>query len=227
MSYGSLALQDFIDNRRNPEGVVSENSYTGAGKDGLRMNRFDREVGGGYGREFGGNSGMPMDDEQMPGTAPATSPTADGAPGASEMDVQRGIEFALSNAMQEFYPDETAGVASWAAENYPFFNAVNRNSADVFEGAQYGGPGEYVRSVPEGMGSYVEQRYNGGINGGIAPVLVESEDGTMGVEGRGDGGLMDVGMGDELGATASSVAQILAQLKGQFGTGAFGIGRGF
>ena len=49
----------------------------------------------------------------------------------------------------------------------------------------------------------------------------------MGVEGRGDGGLMDVGMGDELGATATSVAQILAQLKGQFGTGAVGIGRGF
>jgi hypothetical protein len=143
------------------------------------------------------------------------------------MDAQRGIEFALSNALQEFYPDETAGVASWAAENYPFFNPVNRNSADIFEGTQYGGPGEYVRSVPEGMGSYVEQRYTRGINGGIAPVLVESEDGTMGVEGRGDGGLMDVGMGDELGATASSVAQLLARLKGQFGTGSFGVERGF
>jgi hypothetical protein len=62
MSYGSLALQDFIDNRRNPEGIVSENYYTGAGKDGLTMNRRDREVGVGYGREFGGNTGMPMDD---------------------------------------------------------------------------------------------------------------------------------------------------------------------
>lgn len=102
---------------------------------------------------------MPMDDEQMPDTAPATSPTADGEPGATEMDVRRGINFALDNAVQDFYPDETAPVEAWAAENYPFFAPYNRSSADPFKGVQYFGPNDAVRNVPGGLGSFMGSRY--------------------------------------------------------------------
>jgi len=80
-------------------------------------------------------------------------------PGTAEMDVRRGINFALSNALQAFYPDETAPVESWAAENYPFFAPYNRSSADPFKGVQYFGPNDAVRNVPEGLGSFLGVRY--------------------------------------------------------------------
>ena len=79
----------------------------------------------------------------------------DGGGGDEVAEVRRGMNFLLSNALNDMYPDETSGVRNWAIENYGFFAPENREANRFFQGQNYLGPENPVATNP--FTSYVNQ----------------------------------------------------------------------